>query len=87
MMNPETIDILVSLLDEYQVVFLHTSRQRVLFLDWLAAHIQTEIYPDTFKARLTAWLLHRQTPKDMYAEVLTIYAEMLWLSKIRNEAV
>jgi hypothetical protein len=81
MTTPETIEILVCLLDECQVVFLQTSRQRVMFLDWLLAHTKMDIYPDTFKEKLTAWLLKMKTPRDVYSEVLTIHAEILWLSK------
>jgi len=74
------IAILVELLHGWQKLCLREDHQRGMFFIWLSDHTKMEIHPDTFKEKLTEWLLGINDAKAMYAEALTIHAEILWTS-------
>jgi hypothetical protein len=60
--------------------------QRAMFFIWLSDHTKMEIHPDTFKEKLTERLLGMNDAKALYAEALTIHAEILWTShKAKHE--
>lgn len=77
MMSASDIAILVNLLDEWQNLFLK-GNQRGMFFIWLSDHAKTEIHAETFKEKLSERLLGMADAKALYAEVLTMHAEILW---------
>ena len=80
MMNNSHIEALVELLHGWQKLCLREDHQRGMFFIWLSDHTKMEIHPDTFKEKLTDRLLGMSDTKALYAEVLTIHAEILWTS-------
>jgi hypothetical protein len=70
---------LVELLHGWQKLCLR-KHQRAMFFIWLSDHTGMEIHPDTFKEKLTDRLLGIKDTNALYAEVLTIHAEILWTS-------
>jgi len=76
----------MELLHGWQKLCLCEDHQRGMFFIWLSDHTKMEIHPDTFKEKLTEWLLGINDAKAMYAEALTIHAEILWTShKAKHE--
>jgi len=71
---------LVELLHGWQKLCLREDHQRGMFFIWLSDHTQMEIHPETFRDKLTEWLLNMKDAKALYAEALTIHAEILWTS-------
>jgi len=80
MVAPSDITALVELLCGWQTLLLR-EHQRAMFFIWLSDHAKMEIHSDTFKEKLTERLLGMRDAKIMYAEALTIHAEILWWSK------
>jgi hypothetical protein len=81
MVTPETIGILVNLLDDWQELLLR-GEQRAMFLAWLGRHTKMDIHADTFKEKLAEWWIGINDPKELYADVLIIHSEILWSSKL-----
>ncbi|CAG0955534.1 hypothetical protein ANAEL_00319 [Anaerolineales bacterium] len=79
MMSASDIAILVNLLDGWQNLFLK-GNQRGMFFIWLSDHAKMEIHAETFKEKLSEWLLGTTDAKALYAEIFTIHAEILWVS-------
>jgi hypothetical protein len=79
-MTNSNIAILVELLYGWQTLLLRGNIQRRMFFIWLSDHTGMEIHPDTFKEKLTDRLLGMSDTKALYAEILTIHAEILWTS-------
>jgi hypothetical protein len=71
---------LVELLHGWQKLCLR-GHQRAMFFIWLSDHTKLEIHPETFQEKLTERLLGMSDVKDLYAEALTIQAEILWSSR------
>jgi hypothetical protein len=74
---------LVELLHDWQTLLLRGDARAIFFI-WLSDHTKMEIHPDTFKEKLTERLLSLKDTKDMYSEVLTIHAEIIWSSGNRR---
>jgi hypothetical protein len=74
------IAVLVELLYGWQKLCLRGNHQRGMFFIWLSDHTKTEIHPGTFQEKLTQWLLGMKDANTLYAEALTIHAEILWTS-------
>ena len=86
MAKESDITILVELLHGWQRLCLRRDCQRGMFFIWLSDHTKMEIHPDSFKEKLTEWLLGMKDANALYAEVLTIHAEILWTShKVKHE--
>ncbi len=77
------IAILVELLDMRRKFFLAGSR-RGMFFTWLQTHTGVEIQPETFQEQLMELLLGMNDTQAVYAEVLTIDAEIIWTSQKAN---
>jgi hypothetical protein len=78
---------LVELLYGWQKLCLR-KHQRAMFFIWLSDHAKMEIHPNTFKEKLTERLLGMSDTKAMYAEALTIHAEIIWTShKAEHETI
>jgi hypothetical protein len=85
MMINSHVEALVELLHGWQTLLLR-GHQRGMFFIWLSDHTKMEIHPDTFKEKLTERLLGMNDAKALYAEALTIHAEILWTShKTKHE--
>ncbi len=86
MVTKSDITILVELLHGWQKLCLCGDRQRGMFFIWLSDHTKMEIHPETFQEKLTERLLGMSDAKALYAEALTIHAEILWTShKVKHE--
>ena len=79
MINPH-VEALVELLHGWQKLCLREDHQRGMFFIWLSDHTKMEIHPESFQEKLTEWLLVMKDAKALYAEALTIHAEILWTS-------
>jgi hypothetical protein len=77
MINSDIV-ILVELLDGWQTLLLKGS-QHGMFFTWLSEHAKVEIHPETFPEKLAQYLLGMADAKSLYAEVLTIHSEILWV--------
>jgi hypothetical protein len=84
MVTPETIDILVNLLDGWQRVLLRED-QRAVFLDWLGRHTNMDIRAENLREGLSDWLSGMDDPKRFYLDVLIIHSEILWSSKLDEQ--
>jgi hypothetical protein len=80
MVTKSDITTLVELLHGWQKLCLRKDHLRGMFFIWLSDHTKMEIYPETFQDKLTEWLLNMKDAKALYAEALTIHAEILWTS-------
>lgn len=78
-MSAAHVEALVELLHGWQKLCLR-GPQRGMFFIWLSDHTKMEIHPDTFQEKLTEWLSGIHDVKALYAEALTIHAEILWTS-------
>jgi hypothetical protein len=78
--NKSDISDLVELLHGWQKLCLRKDHLRGMFFIWLSDHTKMEIHPETFQDKLTEWLLNMKDAKALYAEALTIHAEILWTS-------
>jgi hypothetical protein len=76
-MNASDVAILVELLDDWHNLLLK-GNQRGMFFIWLSDHAKTEFHPETFRENLIPYLLGMADAKALYAEALTIHAEILW---------
>lgn len=84
MMINSHVEALVELLHGWQKLCLREDHRRGMFFIWLSDHTKMEIHLETFQEKLTEWLLGMKDAKALYAEALTIHAEILWSSGDRK---
>ena len=76
-MNASDVTTLVALLENWKNLLLKGNQIGMFFI-WLSNHTKTEIHPESFREKLIPHLFGMKDAKSLYAEVLTIHAEILW---------